>query len=248
MIHTTEYGSVRVLRMERGKVQALDVDLLLEIERALDAVTPGARALVLTGTGTSFSAGVDLLRIVEGTDAQIVEFLAALRRVLLRLFSWPLPFVTAINGHAVAGGALLGWCGDLRVMAAGEGRIGVPELRVGVAFPGVAMAIARFATAGQHLQELLYLGRTYAPEDAQRYGLVDEVVAPDALLPRAVELATTLAALPPSSFGLTKRALRGPVLEALARAEGVEEEVVSDWLKPDTRIRIADYMRRIKGR
>lgn len=246
MIHVTHHGPVRVLRMERGKVQALDLELLLAIDQALDEARHAGEALVLTGTGTAFSAGVDLLRIVDGTDDHIVEYLTAFRRVLLRLFGWPRPLVTAINGHAVAGGALLAWCGDLRVMAEGQGRIGVPELRVGVAFPAVAVAIAKFATAGQHLQELLYLGRTYAPEDARAYGLVDDVVGADWLQTRAVELAATLSLLPPSSFALTKKALRGPVLDALAAAERVEDDVVSDWLKPETRQHIKDYLLRIR--
>lgn len=246
MIHVTHHGPVRVLRMERGKVQALDLELLLAIDRALDEADDPAEALVLTGTGGSFSAGVDLLGIVEGTDEHIVEYLEVLRRVLLRLFGWPRPLVTAINGHAVAGGALLAWCGDLRVMAEGPGRIGVPELRVGVAFPAVAIAIASFATAGQHLQELLYLGRTYAPQDAKAYGLVDDVVGADWVQTRAIELAATLSLLPPSSFSLTKRALRGPVLDALKAAEGVEDDVVSDWLKPETRQHIKDYLMRIR--
>jgi enoyl-CoA hydratase len=247
MIHVVDHGSVRVLRMERGKVQALDLELLVALERAL-AEAASAAAIVLTGSGGAFSAGVDLIRIVEGTDEQVREFLAVLRRVLLRLFAWPGPVVAAVNGHAVAGGALLAWCADLRVMADGAGRIGVPELRVGVAFPAVAIAIAKFATSGQHLQELLYLGRTYAPHEALNYGLVDEVVEDGALGSRAVELATMLAHVPASGFALTKRALRGPVLAELRAAEGVEAEVVSDWVKPETRQHIREYLERIRQR
>jgi len=159
MVHREIVSHVCWLRMESGKVQALDLELTKDLTAALDrAVADGAPPLVITGTGSSFSAGVDLFRVVnEGAD-YVRTFLPALSEVIRKLFAYPGPVISAINGHAVAGGALLAWCGDLRVMADGKGRIGVPELRVGVPFPAAAIAVLRFATGGRSMQSLAYVG------------------------------------------------------------------------------------------
>ena len=153
MIHSSDRDGARWLRMESGKVQALDLELVMDLRAAIGAArADDAPPVVLTGTGTSFSAGVDLFRVVREGEPYVSRFLPALADLLLDLFTYPGPLVTAINGHAVAGGALIAWCGDLRVMADGKGRIGVPELRVGVPFPAVAIEILRLAAAacGRH--------------------------------------------------------------------------------------------------
>jgi enoyl-CoA hydratase len=249
MVHATERNGVRWLRMESGKVQALDLELVTDLRRSLE-VTRAAEALplVLTGTGTSFSAGVDLFRVVRDGESYVARFLPALADLLLELFSYPGPVVTAINGHAVAGGALIAWCGDLRVMSDGNGRIGVPELRVGVPFPAVAVEILRFATGGRGVQSLAYIGRTLPAKDAEAAGLVDEVVAPDALEERAAALVATLAAIPRDTFALTKRALRAPALDVLARTAAQRDaEVLAAWQRPSTLEAIRAYLERTFG-
>ena len=71
--------------------------------------------------------------------------------------------VAAINGHAIAGGCVLGCTADYRIMAKQPGRIGVPELLVGVSFPTVALEIMRFAAAPQYFESLIYGGATLDP-------------------------------------------------------------------------------------
>lgn len=249
MVYVDDRDGVRRLRMHAGKVQALDLELTERLTRAFDeAGAAGAPPLVLTGTGASFSAGVDLFRIVRDGAPYIDRFLPALATLLRTVFEYPGPLVTAINGHAIAGGALLAWCGDVRVMAAGRGRIGVPELRVGVPFPAAAVEILRFATGGRGLQTLAYIGRTLTPDDALAAGLLDEVVAAEELDSRTETLAASLAAIPRNSFRITKQALRMPYLEVLRRHEAsFDAEVVRVWHHPDTRAAIEAYLERTFG-
>jgi len=249
MVHLAERGGVRWLRMESGKVQALDLELVSDLRRSLDvARADDAPPMVLTGTGTSFSAGVDLFRVVRDGPSYVARFLPALADLLVELFSYPGPLVTAINGHAVAGGALIAWCGDLRIMSEGNGRIGVPELQVGVPFPTVAVEILRFATGGRGLQPLAYSGRTLAAKDAEAAGLVDEVVAPGALEERSAALVATLAAVPRDTFALTKRALRAPALDILARtAARADADVLAAWQRASTLDAIRAYLERTFG-
>ena len=112
--------------------------------------------------------------------------------------------MAAINGHAIAGGCVLACAADYRVMAQRTGRIGIPELLVGVPFPTIALEIMRFVAAPQHVQTLLYGGTTFPPESAVERGLVDAMVAPEYLFEHAMHVAETLAALPLAAFMLTK--------------------------------------------
>jgi enoyl-CoA hydratase len=119
------------------------------------------------------------------------------------------------------------------------GKIGVPELLVGVPFPLVAMQILKFA-AGRDAQQLAYSGATLAPVDAQTNGLIDEVVGADALLPRAREAAERLAAIPAESFRLTKLMLR--------RGADLDAEALAVWSRPEIHAHISDYLARTVGK
>src|SRR5438132_4280570 len=174
-----------------------------------------ARAVVMTASGRTFSAGVDLVRLLEGGAPYVRKFLPVLSGMFAAVFSHPAPVVAAINGHAIAGGCVLACAADKRLMARDVGRIGVTELLVGVPFPTIAMEIMRCAAAPQYFEELLLGGATYAPEEGAARGLVHEVVDPDQLLDRAVAAARKLAALSPSAFALSKRQTRQPALARL---------------------------------
>lgn len=250
MIHREDRDGIAVLRIEHGRANALDAELLERLEerfRELEEERPDA--VVLTGTGSIFSAGVDLFRILDGGRAYLERFLPVLGRSLERLFAFPGPVVAAINGHAIAGGCILACACDLKVMADGDGRIGVPELRVGVPFPVAALEILRFAVPRQHLQKLAYVGRTYGPRDAQAWGLVDELVAPERLTERTLEAARELAAIPRGSFELTKAHLRRPTLERIRSYRGEIDPRVADlWGEEAIHDHIRDYLERTIGR
>ena len=145
MIHREDRDTVTVLRMEHGKANAVDTDLFTDIGAALDAIEDSsARALVLTGTGSMFSAGVDLFRVLDGGAPYLAEFLPLLSATVRRLFTFPRPIVAAVNGHAIAGGCVLAAACDRRVMNRDKGKIGVTELMVGVPFPADALETLRF--------------------------------------------------------------------------------------------------------
>jgi enoyl-CoA hydratase len=249
MIHREERGPVAVLRVEHGKVQALDLELLIELTRALDEFERSpARAAVITGTGSSFSAGVDLFRILDGGREYVARFLPALDEMLRALFASRKPVVAAVNGHAIAGGCIVACACDHRLMARGKGRIGVPELLVGVPFPSLPLAIVRFATPVQHLQELVLGGATYAADEALARGLIDAVVDPDALIARACDIAAKLANVPPRSFALVKRDLRAPVLERWPQMREHDAEVREAWCAPETHAAIRRYLEQTLGK
>jgi enoyl-CoA hydratase len=242
VIELTEQGGVAVLRLGHGKVNAMSLEFCEALTARFAAVS-SARAVVLTGTGHVFSAGVDLLRLTEGGASYVRKFLPALSTMLAAVFSHAAPVVTAINGHAIAGGCVLACAADKRLMAREGGRIGVTELLVGLPFPPVALEIMRYATTPQLFADAIFSGATCTPLEAFARGWVHEVVEPPALLERAVEAANALAALPPEAFALSKRQTRQPALERMQAAD-VDAAIEQIWTAPETLARIRDYVTR----
>jgi enoyl-CoA hydratase len=243
MIEFEERGVVSVLRMARGKGNALNADLVSALVDALERLERSpARAGILTGEGKAFCAGVDLLTLVEGGPDYVRRFLPLFARLLERLATFPKPLVAAVNGHAIAGGAMLVLTADQRLLARGTARMGLTEVKVGVVFSARAMEIARFATPPQHLSTLILTGRTWQPDDALARGLVDELIEPERLLDRAREVAEELAAIPTATFTATKLALRRPMIEA-AREQGAKTDaaVLAHWASPDTIREVARF-------
>ncbi|HEX5724901.1 MAG TPA: enoyl-CoA hydratase-related protein [Longimicrobiaceae bacterium] len=235
---------ILTLRLAHGKASAMDVELLEALGRELDAAAE-ARAVVLTGTGSIFSAGVDLFRLTGGGAEYVHRFVPLLATFVRQLFVLPRPLVVAANGHAIAGGGVMLAAGDYRLMAEGSGRVGVPELLVGVPFPAAALEAVRFAVPADRVQALVYTGRTLTPREALAERLVDEVVEPEALLARAREVAAQLAALPAEAFRLAKRHLRAASVAQLDRlAAEHDAEVLALWAAPETHARIRDYLAR----
>src|SRR6266446_7346670 len=207
------------------------------------AAVSSARAVVLTGTERIFSAGVDLVRLLEGGAPYVRKFLPALSTMLATVFSHPAPVVAAINGHAIAGGCVLACAADRRIMARDGGRIGVTELLVGVPFPPAAMEIMRCATAPQFFAEAIFGGATYSPIDAVGRGWIHDLVEPEALIDRAFEAANRLAALPARAFALSKRQTRALALERMQNSE-LDAVIEQIWTAPETLARVRDYVAR----
>jgi enoyl-CoA hydratase len=241
-------GDVAILRMTRGKGNAMDTEFLIALREAFDQVARSdARALVLTGAGAIFSAGVDLPKLLQGGRAGLERFLPELSACFCALFEFPRPAIAAINGHAIAGGCILACACDRRLMSRGPGRIGVPELRVGVPFPLVPLEIVRFAVP--HVaSELALRGRNYAAGEALERGLVDELVEPARLLERALEMANDLASIPTASFARTKRDLRRPTLEALDRLGPAHDRATLEaWSSPEVQAAVRAFVERTLG-
>ncbi|MCA0423887.1 MAG: enoyl-CoA hydratase/isomerase family protein [Proteobacteria bacterium] len=227
-----EQGDIAVVEMHHGKANALDVAfcdaLTLRFQRLRET---SSRAVVLTGQGKMFSAGVDLPQMVEAGVPYIREFLPALHRLYDTIFNFPKPVVAAINGHAIAGGCILACCADHRLMAQDGGRMGVTEILVGVPFPPLAFEVMRSVTAPQYLAEAILTGATVAPDEAVARGWVNALVPREDILSRAVAAAEKLAAVSPAAFAMGKRQLRQPATERLAASgAALDAEVTEIWI------------------
>ena len=244
MIDIQRKGHVAILRLAHGKANALDLELCNELTARLEEFRQSsAKALVLTGTGRIFSAGVDLVRLTTEGAPYARAFLPALSRSLETLFSVLKPVVAAVNGHAIAGGCVIACAADQRLMARDSGRIGIPELLVGVPFPVVPLEIMRFAVPAPQLQTLMYRGLTCSADEALQRGIVDALADADRLVDDAVAAAEAMTALPATAFALTKRLLREPVLERMHSAT-LDTLAREAWASPEILDAVRAYVER----
>ena len=246
MIDTQISDGVAVVTMRHGKVNALDIEFCEALATRFKELTASreVKAVVLTGQGKAFSAGVNLLRLSEGGADYVRQFMPSLHKAFEAVFFHPKPVVAAVNGHAIAGGCVLACCGDRRVMARGAGRIGVTELLVGVPFPVLAFEIVRAAVPPRFLPEVLYSGATYEPAAASERGFIDEIAEPAELLEDAYAIAQELAALSPAAFAQTKAQIRESVAERVQTGAATEKAITDIWAAPDTLSYIRAYVER----
>jgi len=246
MIALERRGAVAVLTLEHGKASAFDLELCdALITRFKECEAAWCTAVVVTGRGSIFSAGVDLVRVVEEGAPYLSRFLPALSDAFEQIFAFPKPLVAAVNGHAIAGGCILACTADRRLMARGGGRIGLPELLVGVAFPPVPLEIVRFAVTQRFAADLLFNGATLEADAAADAGFVDTAAEPDALLDDAIAAAERLAARPAAAFAITKQQWRAPTLSRMREGRReLDRRIEAIWSSPETLETIRGYIER----
>lgn len=230
-------GGTAVLAMRRGAVNALDLTAVEAMAATLAtlAADETVTALVLTGAGPAFCAGLDLKAVPHYGRAEQRGLVDGLNRLFGGLYGFPRPTVAAINGHAIAGGMVLALACDHRVCTQDGALLGLTEVKVGVPFPVAAIEVARNELSPAAARALVLFGRLIDPGQALAWGAVDELVASDAVLERACAEAATLAALPRDTFETVKRTLRQAALERIrAAVEDGEDPTLEDWLSAET--------------
>lgn len=219
MIERTSEENVAILRMNAGKGNAMSATFLRALRDAVRAVD--ARALVITGTGRIFSAGLALPELVPLDRPAMREVIALLEVVMEEIFALEIPVVASINGAAIAGGCVLALQCDRRVLAP-EAKIGLTEAALGIGLPPVALEPLRDAVPASSLGPIALEGKLFAAEEARALGLVDEIGDHG----RAIALARALADHG-AAYAQIKRALRTPTI---ARMRAAREDELERWL------------------
>jgi enoyl-CoA hydratase len=243
VIERKDSDGIRILKLAHGKVSAMDIELgeALTVELK-DAMDRSVKAIIITGSGSSFSAGVDLFRLIKEGPEYGRRFLPVLDEFLKTTLTFAKPIVAAVNGHAIAGGCILAAACDHRIMTEGNGRIGIPELAVGVPFPALPLQIMAARIADGHLRDLVFTGRTVQIDEAKTMGLIDEKCPSGMLLDRATEAAQRLAAIPAAAFAMTKEAFYSPILERSRQLADLNARVAEAWLQQHTYDTIRAYL------
>lgn len=202
--------AVAVLTFNRPqKRNAISHAMIMEILQALDEVEASvARALILTGAANAFCAGMDLQALKDfraQSDAEIVADSRRIAALFRRLYEFPRPTIAAVNGPAIAGGCGLATLCDF-TLAVAEAKFGYTEVRVGF-IPALVSAYVVRQMGEKRARDLLLSGRIFSASEAQVMGIVNELLESEKLLPRARELAQSLAEMSPTALSHTKRLL-----------------------------------------
>lgn len=202
------------------KRNAITRQMMADIGQAFDDLHQErrVRAVILTGAGSAFCAGMDLAEMQETSqepDALLHWHQDAVqyRELLEKMLRFPKPIIAAVNGPAVAGGVGLVLASDI-VVAADDAQVGLPEPRRGIV-AGMVSPLLVYRIGASHAANLLLTARLVPAAEAHRMGLLHELVVRDLVWARAQELAMEIAKSAPESLQLTKRLLNETIGEHL---------------------------------
>jgi methylglutaconyl-CoA hydratase len=203
-------GAVATITLNRpDKRNAISFELIDDLLQALDEVSKSeATVLILTGAGKAFCSGMDLenLKSLPGrTPEQNLSDSRAMVQLFRALYEFPKVTIAAVNGPAIAGGTGLALLCDF-TLAVPEAKFGYTEVRIGFV-PAIVSTFLLRQVGEKQARDLLLTGRIFGSEEAQRMGLINEIVPPESLLARAQELAAILMANSSASLRATKQLL-----------------------------------------
>lgn len=202
--------NIASLTLARGKVNALNPELLKELREHLEhlAGDPDIRAVILTGQGKFFSFGFDIPEFLSRPREVFVDFLKQFTSLYAYLYLFPKPVIAALNGHAVAGGCMLATACDYRLMVTGKARISLNEVSFGAAVFAGSIALLRNCVGDRNAEKMLLTGAMFSAEEALEMSLVDRLTTEENLAEDALETARYYAANYGAAYNKVKMLMR----------------------------------------
>lgn len=248
-------GRVAVVTMNTNPVNAQNRDFFDDLHETFDRLERDHRdsPVVLTGTGTRFSAGLDLaehFRLFAGTEAKVASWFQDYRATNMRLFTYPRPTVAAVNGHAFAGGLITAAVCDRTVGAECDARFGINEVNIGIPMPAVYLRMLSYAWGEPVASRTCLQGEIFSVQQAHGMGILHELVQPEELLDRAVAIAELTPEDCMEDYAYTKRALQAPALRDIAELSDPldEKELAGGMTSEPSRHAHRRYWEQLKGR
>jgi enoyl-CoA hydratase len=238
---------VFVLTLNAPKVNALSTAMLSRIHYlATDLTILNARAVVITGGDRLFAAGADISEFGGPEDAARIgaSFHAALNAVA----ALPCFTIAAVSGFALGGGCELAMACDYRI-ASTKAVFGQPEILLGIIPGGGGTQRLPRLVGASRAKEIMITGRQVKADEALNIGLANEVVEPDALMARALELANSVARGATVATGLIKRAVDEGMQTDLAKGLALELELFEEvFHSNDSQIGVASFLENGPGK
>ena len=209
--------SIATITMDDGKVNALSLHMLQELDKSFDQAAADHAVVVFTGRDGVFSAGFDL-SVLRGGGPDALTMLQAGFRLAERLLSFPTPVVISCPGHAIAMGVFLVLSGDYRIGVSGPYRLMANEVAIGLTMPRAAVEICRQRLGPASFNRAVVLAEPFSPKDAVAAGFLDRVVEPANLEEASRSAAVQLGTLNMTAHAASKLRARAATLSALRRA------------------------------
>ncbi len=236
------------IRLDRPPVNALNPALVKALDSAIEEQTRlGARALVLSGRTGLFSAGLDVPELLTLDEAGMRAFWRDLFGLLERIAASPVPIVTALTGHSPAGGTVIALYADYRVQAAGDFKLGLNEVQVGLVVPPVIHQALVRLIGPYRAERHLVAGEMIPATQALAVGLVDQIVAPDRVVETAVAWCQRHLALPKHAMSATRALCRADLIESFQGAGALDVDgFVRGWFSDETQATMRALVERLK--
>ncbi|MGC2196978.1 MAG: enoyl-CoA hydratase-related protein [Terriglobales bacterium] len=249
-IQLAYHGGVATITLNRpDKRNAISYELIQDLLAALDEVAQSpALVLILTGAGKAFCSGMDLenLKTLIGrSPEQSLADSQIMARLFRTLYDFAKPTIAAVNGAAIAGGTGLATLCDF-TLAVPDAKFGYTEVRIGFV-PAIVSTFLLRQVGEKIARDLLLTGRLFDAEEALRMGLLNEIVPPENLLPRARDLAALLMENSPASLSYTKRLLSEAARAAMdAQIDAAVRENAAIRATPDFQEGISSFLEKRK--
>ena len=206
--------SIATITMDDGKVNAMSLHMLAEINAALDRALADRAVVVLSGRNGVFSAGFDL-PVLRAGGSESIAMVRGGFELAQRVLSFPMPVVIACTGHAVAMGVFLLLSGDYRVGAAGSYKLTANEVAIGLTMPHAAVEVLRQRLAPAYFNRAVTIAEAFSPDNAVAAGFLDRVVSVSELQDVARATAVAMATLDMAAHAASKLRARQPALHAI---------------------------------
>ncbi len=198
------HENIGVLRLNNGVINPISVEMVEKLSSVLTAVHDQFKGLVLAGGEKFFSLGFNIPELLEMDRNGMSAFFLEFNKIVLSLYSVPIPTACAIKGHAIAGGAILSLACDYRVASSNKTLIGLNEIKLGVPTPYLADMILRQITDDHLASEIMYSGNFINSSDAARYGIISETFPSEEVETRSIEKILKIAESNPRAFAESK--------------------------------------------
>jgi enoyl-CoA hydratase len=244
-IKIEQQDGIAIMYLNKPPVNAIDRRLVDDGMNGLLKLSADKdiRALIITGSGKCFSAGLDLKVAPYYSLSEQRQMVEELNNIVLKLYGFPIPTVAAVNGHAIAGGFILAISCDYRIGTTAECKIGVTESRVGIPFPVSTMEVLRAELSPSVARKMVMVGRNLGPHEALQNGILDELQQPEHIFFRAKEVAMDLGAIPRDAYAQIKHQLRGNTISRIQQVmdEG-SDPLLKIWIKEEGRIASSELL------
>src|SRR5512143_996054 len=196
LIRIEQRHDTAVVFFARPPANAFNLDLTEELHARLDelAARVPAGGVVVTGDGRTFSGGVDFKAVPTYTAEQSARMIGHINACITTLYGLPTATVAAVNGHAIGGAFVVMLACDARLAADTDAKLGLTEVTAGIPYPACPMEVVQAEIEPSYRRHLVLTGEVISPRAAHARGLIDELVVPQDLLERAVDVARTRAA------------------------------------------------------
>lgn len=237
-ILTERNGAKATIRLNRGKANTLNHQMINELSAALKEAENDdtIKAVILTGHGEFFTAGLDVLELYDYNEAQIYQFWKDFSGVIEQIARFHKLIICAITGHSPAGGCVLAIGADYRVMASGKYRIGLNEIPVGIVIPPAIFSLYKFWLGERRAYQYLLEGKLYTAEEGAQVGLIDEVCELAEVETKANELADKLLKFDTNVWQMSKANLRADLLKVFnLDFDQTYGPIIQQWWSPGAR-------------